>query len=245
MTKAYELSVTLDRYAHLQERLPKLALLTMLTLAWATTLAWPPPPADLMPRLASDQIVTPQYPLRVALPEAAPLPTEELAELIREHEAGASPTLAQLAEAEQTAAPLPSLEEQAQSDDPTNDAEQLAIVDLKPGEVLAINYDLVSLEAAPEKIDSSDGSLTVEKQLIVDGVSTGEATIRIESGAQILISTTSVARALGDRTEALPRRISSALAKSTGFIPFYELRSAGIDVAYDPITDRVTLSTVS
>ncbi len=245
MTKAYESSVTLNRYALVQERLPKLALLTMLTLAWATTLAWPTPPADLMPRLASDQMVTSQYPLRVALPEAKPLPTEELEELIREHEAGASPTMAQLAEAEQTAALLPSLEEQAQSAGPTNDAEQLAIVDLKPGEVLALNYNLVSLEAAPEKIDSSDGSLTVEKQLIVDGVSTGEATIRIESGAQILISTTSVARALGDRTEALPRRISSALAKSTGFIPFYELRSAGIDVAYDPITDRVTLSTVS
>jgi len=245
MIRVYELSVTLDRYAHLQDRLPKLAVLALLTLAWATTLAWPPPPADLMPQLASDQIATPQYPLRVALPQAAPLPTEELAELIREHEAGASPTLAQIAEAEETAGPLPPLEEQTEINTPTNDAEQLTMVDLKPGEVLAIDYDLVGLKAAPEKFDGDDGSLTVEKQLIVDGVSTGEATIRIESGAQILISTTSVARALGDRTEALPRRISSALAKSTGFIPFYELRGAGIDVAYDPITDQVTLSTVS
>ena len=245
MAKAYELSVTLDRYAHLQERLPKLTVLVFLSLAWATTLAWPPPPADLMPQLASDQLVTPQYPLRVALPEAEVLPTEELAELIREHEAGASPTLAQVAKAAETEGPLLSLEDQAEPNTPSDDAEQFAMVDLKPGEMLAIDYDLVSLTAAPEKFDSADGSLTVEKQLIVDGVSTGEATIRIESGAQILISTTSVARALGDRTEALPRRISSALAKSTGFIPFYELRGAGIDVAYDPITDRVTLSTVS
>jgi hypothetical protein len=94
-------------------------------------------------------------------------------------------------------------------------------------------------------VDRSTGSLTVQKQLYVNGVSSGAATIRIDEGAQILIATKSVALALGDKTEALPRRISGALAKGTGFIPFYELRSAGINVTYDPVNDRVSLSTVS
>ncbi|MEP5938625.1 MAG: hypothetical protein ABJ239_09885 [Erythrobacter sp.] len=241
MSHVYELSTTMDRLAPAPDRLPKLAMLAAITIAWAMTLAWPPPAADLQPRLPSNQAVTPQYPLRVALPEAAPLPTEQLDELIREHEAGSSPRLAEAEIAQPVTVPdLPALDDEVPEQD-----EQVAAVDLAPGEVLAINYDLVSLQASPEVVDKTTGSLTVEKQLFVDGVSTGEATIRIESGAQILISTTSVARALGDRTEALPRRISSALAKSTGFIPFYELRGAGIDVTYDPITDRVSLSTVS
>ena len=242
MSNAHAISLNHSRFDQLQDRLPKLGLLVAIIIAWALTLAWPPPPANLQPRLPSDLLGSSQYPVRIALPAAAPLQVEKLDALIRDHEAGGSPQLTPAQMTEQSN----ERSEPGQAGEALQDrAEQLANVDLAPGEVLAINYDLTSLKAAPEKLDRTDGSLTVEKQLFVDGVSTGEATIRIESGAQILISTTSVAKALGDKTEALPRRISGALAKSTGFIPFYELRSAGIDVRYDPITDRVSLSTAS
>ena len=240
MTRAYVLSHPYERFGHIQQRLPKLGLLGAITLAWVLTLAWPPPRADIQPILASGQTATAQYPVRVALPDAQPLPTEQLEDVIREHKAGATPSFAE-------AESLNSGRNDSQAIDqkPTTEADQLAALDLAPGEVLAINYDLTNLEPAPEKVNREDGSLTVDKQLYVDGVSIGQATIRIESGANILISTTSVAQALGDRADALPRRISSALATNSGFIPFYELRGAGIGVSYDPITDRVSLSTAS
>lgn len=107
---------------------------------------------------------------------------------------------------------------------------------------LDVDYDISSLEPVSENYNRSDGSLTVQKPLFVDGKSSGAATIRIEEGAQILIATSSIAQALGERTSQLPRRITGALAKGTGFIPFYELRGAGIDVAYDPVKDQVSLS---
>lgn len=117
--------------------------------------------------------------------------------------------------------------------------------DLKPGQVIPVDYDISRLETSPERYDRSDGSLTVRKPLFVDGVSAGPATIRIEEGAQILIATKSVAQALGERANSLPKRISGALASGTGYIPFYELRGAGIEVEYDPVKDRVSLSTKS
>ena len=114
--------------------------------------------------------------------------------------------------------------------------------DLKPGEFLPVDYNLAEQSAVKANVDPADGSLTVQKPLFVNGVNAGAATIRIESGAQILIATSSVAKALGDRAEALPSRITSALANGSGFIPFYELRSAGIQVEYDAARDRVSFS---
>ncbi len=235
-------TTTLDRVIdRLFDQANRLALLAAITLAWVATLAWPPPPADFQPRLASGQTASARYPLQFLLPEAIPLATNKLADLIESHEQGpnlpapAQENLPQLARQIDTSRPAPG----------AGNGTELLDFDLAPGEVLPINYDLTSLEPVPEKIDRSSGSLTVEKQLYVDGVSSGAATIRIEEGAQILIATKSVAQALGNRTETLPRRISGALAKGTGFIPFYELRGAGIDVSYDPVNDRVSLSTVS
>lgn len=127
---------------------------------------------------------------------------------------------------------------------------------LKPGQFMELDYDLATLtpveadEGAPKasrtaQFNAQDGSLTVTKALLVDGQSRGDATIRIEEGAQILIATSSVAEALGAKVSTLPRRVAGALASGSGFIPFHELRGAGIAVEYDPVTDRVSLSTPS
>ena len=188
------------------------------------------------------------YPLRVSLPRTVVIALDELEEL-----AESDASLAVVVEQQKEA-----LAKQADQDSgsvPGNSAQfATAFGELdtsasgKPAPqanasgFLEVDYDLATLEPAAETYNRSDGSLTVEKPLYVDGKSSGAATIRIEEGAQILIATSSVARALGDRASALPRRITGALATGTGFIPFYELRGAGVEVAYDPVNDRVSLS---
>ncbi|TWJ07058.1 hypothetical protein [Altererythrobacter ishigakiensis] len=122
---------------------------------------------------------------------------------------------------------------------------------LEPGAFLNLDYDLATLapsqpasggSGGPASYNASDGSLTVTKPLMVDGESKGRATIRIEEGAQIFIATSAVADALGPRAQALPSRVANAIETGTGFIPFHELRGAGVAVEYDPVTDRVSLS---
>lgn len=219
------------------DNLPRLALLAAVVMAWVTTLAWPPAPAHIRPPIAPSDAGRPGYPLRVQLPVSEPVPMDELAELVRDNE-----NLARL-DLDLSGTPGRRNGSDGGPGSPSRgDAKFAAIPELKSGEFLSLDYDLAALDPVPEKFDANDGSLTVKKPLYVDGASAGSATIRIEEGAQILIATSAVARALGNRADKLPTRISSALAKGSGFIPFHELRGAGIVVEYDPVADRVSLS---
>lgn len=131
-------------------------------------------------------------------------------------------------------------------------AAALAVAEgIEPGAFLNLSYDLATLapsqptgggSGGSASYNATDGSLTVTKPLLVDGESKGRAAIRIEEGAQLYIATAAVADALGSRAQALPNRIASALETGSGFIPFHELRGAGVAVEYDPVTDRVSLS---
>lgn len=186
-----------------------------------------------------------QYPVRLQLPEVRPAGDEALGRLI-EQDAAASPA-ASAADRDQS----PGL-------DARQDGRRNALAfnqafrnleprpALRPGEFLSVRYDLATLDPTAAKGTQAAGDggrgLVVTKPLFVDGVSAGAATIRIEEGARILIATQSVATALGSRAQDLPRRISGALAAGSGYIPFQELRGAGIAVEYDPVTDRVSLS---
>lgn len=213
------------------DHLPRLAILAAITLVWVLTLAWPPDSS-----LPGGNYVQ-RYPLRLALPETKPVPRDELSALAKEHAALANiefddPDSADKAEHSKT---------QSAAQSSTFDA-QFADLSLKPGDYLKLDYNLKELASKNGGSASSDGSLTVEKPLYLNGVKKGAAKIRIEDGAQILISTAAVAKALGDRAETLPSRISGTLAQGTGYIPFYELRGAGIAVEYDPVGDRVSLS---
>lgn len=219
------------------DHLPRLAMLLAISTIWLMTLAWPPPPPDSQPRTSSRHEQTPGYPLRVALPEAEPVPLDELSQLVQEHQSLADLNIDLPAATDK---PTPS-QEKANRQSSTFDA-QFADLSLQPGEFLQLDYDLSEPDAKNSKFNANDGSLTVEKPLYINGVKTGAAKIRIEDGAQILISTSAVAKALGDRATTLPSRVSSALAQGTGYIPFYELRGAGIAVEYDPVGDRVSLS---
>jgi hypothetical protein len=117
-----------------------------------------------------------------------------------------------------------------------------ARVEMNAAGFLAMDYDLAKLDTSDARYNRNDNSLVVSKRLVIDGVESGAASIRIEEGARILIATDAVAKALGSKAQELPTRISGALAKGGGYIPFYELRGAGIAVEYDPVRDRVSMS---
>lgn len=215
------------------DNLARLALLAALVLGWVTTLAWPPAPSGIQPRIVPSTILRPGYPLRVELPAAVPVPMEELARLVKEHKSLAKLDL-----------DLPKIDRaETEAAVATAPAQQPALIpELKSGDFLSLDYDLAALDPLPEKYDLGDGSLMVKKPLYVDGASAGMATIRIEEGAQIFIATSALAKALDGHMDRLPKRIVGALEKGTGFIPFHELRGAGIVVDYDPVADRVSLS---
>lgn len=245
-------------------RLPRLAVLALIAMAWATTLAWPPPPPGSRPLVAGMAAGESLrgYPLRLPMPEARPLAMAELAEMVAEDERiadlgidipGAQVGSSASSISGRFAAAFSSLIEPSRPAPAAIPAPQLP--QLAPGEMLDVDYDLAQLTpvevpgdlapgAAP-RYNAEDGSLVVSKPLLVDGQSRGSATIRIEQGAQIMIATASLADALGPRAEELPSRISNALASRSGFIPFNDLRGAGITVEYDPVRDRVSLSTAS
>ncbi len=224
------------------DHLPRLVALAAITLGLAMTFAWPPPIEVVRPLIEIVEGKPPGYPLRVSLPEAVPLSEEEVSRLIEEH--GTLTKVAPQDLAERPASMAIQALKLGRNSAAFNDAfrDLVKRPELRPGEVLALDYNLAELNPVKGEVDHSDGSLVVQKPLYIDGVSAGAATIRIESGAQIMIATSSVAKALGDRVDKLPRRISGALAKGSGFIPFYELRGAGIQVEYDAVRDRVSLS---
>lgn len=78
--------------------------------------------------------------------------------------------------------------------------------------------------------------------LLVDGISKGSARIRVADNAQILIAAGTLAQALGERGKALSPSLSARLERDTGFIPFHDLRAAGIDVRYDAAKDHISLT---
>lgn len=251
------------------DRAPRLALLALVALAWAVTLDWPPLPADSRPLVAGRDGSSSfgSYPLRVQLPLSRPVLPADLVTLAARHQEIAQLELALPGATDAQggsgptgfAAAFASLIDGGTTRSETRASAETAGRPVAPGEVMALDYDLATLvpsqprgdaaaragSSGETRFNAEDGSLTLSKPLLVDGKNRGNATIRIEEGAQIYISTAAVADALGSQAEALPRRISGALATRTGFIPFHELRGAGIAVEYDPVTDRVSLSTNS
>lgn len=227
--------------ANAVNHLPRLLLLLAISLTFTLALAWLPHVKDAGSLIEVILGKSPGYRLRISLPTAAPLSENKAARPI-----GERGTLAKVEPEDSSERPTEFQSDPAHSQNSAvfNDAfhDMIKRPAAKPGKFLAVDYNLAEQTAVRANVDSSDGSLTVQKPLFVNGVNAGAATIRIESGAQVLIATSSVAKALGDRANALPSRITNALTKGSGFIPFYELRSAGIQVEYDAARDRVSFS---
>ena len=251
-------------------RAPRLAVLTLLLFAWLMTLAWPPPASDTRPLVQGQSSLIAGYPLRVDMPDPRSIGLDELMVMVERHavladlgftfpeevvEEAVSPPSQPLRSSRDFASAFADLNDPvaARARDERAAAAIMSAEGLEPGQFLSLDYDLATLDttrgdtiepgsANSARFNSEDGSLTVTKPLLVDGEARGNATIRIEEGAQILMATSSVANALGSRVENLPRRVAGAIATGTGFIPFHELRGAGISVEYDAVNDRVALS---
>lgn len=267
----------LDR---LVERAPRLAVLAIISLAWAMTLAWPPiqSTGPLVAGQKSGETIK-GYPLQLTLPQTGGIVSlERLIALADAHPVIAALDLLPEPEIEDIAStPVSGSGNGSFSSDPSIENSQFAEAfadftsslsasdradaaaavaiaaaeGLEPGAFLDLNYDLATLSlnqpasggaGGTAQYDASDGSLTVTKPLFVDGQDKGSAAIRIEEGAQIFITASSVAEALGPRIQALPSRVATALETGDGFIPFHELRGAGMTVEYDPVSDRISLT---
>ncbi|NVE94188.1 hypothetical protein HUO12_04665 [Altererythrobacter sp. JGD-16] len=115
-------------------------------------------------------------------------------------------------------------------------------ISIGPAGMMTLDYDLAQFASANQGGGTSDGSVQTSMALQVNGVARGSAQIRVADSAQILIATGSLASAIGEQASSLPPRLKTALDDGTGFLPFYELRAAGIDVQYDPVNDRIALT---
>lgn len=110
-----------------------------------------------------------------------------------------------------------------------------------PGGVLSLDYDLARYASSTGNYSVAAGSIETTMPLVVDGVAKGPAQIRVADNAQILISAGAVSRAIGARRNSLPPSLASKLEAGSGFLPFHELRTAGIDVKYDATKDQIAL----
>lgn len=227
----------------LGENLPRILLISGLALAWSLTLAWPQ--ASLFgdaPAWTRDAVADgSRYPLRLALPGAKPATEDQIVAILGP---GALP-------GPKASEPVPILAmEPPVRNEPEIEGESLAIapkpqpsIALEPDEFMPLTYELGDIASLGNSSTlGGAGALDLNIDLVVDGQNQGKASFRVEDGAQILISASSARKAFGTKGQQLPSRIAKALATGTGYIPFYELRSAGIEVEYDPVKDVVSIT---
>lgn len=106
--------------------------------------------------------------------------------------------------------------------------------------LLAISFDL-SDPAGAADVRDGNGAVEARKGVRLDGVDAGSAAIRISSTSALFISRDEF-RGLLDASghKDLAARVAGA---SSGFVSFDEIRRLGFGVRYDPVTDRILVST--
>jgi hypothetical protein len=176
------------------------------------------------------------YPVRLELPPArgmtrANLATTELTE---------TSLLATLTDIE-------NVEQEATSNDLAADtlplagqANETAPAGRRNSGLLAIDFNLADPSSATTGDDSS-GPIEARKGVRLDGVDVGTTAIRITSGSALFIARDDLRGLLSASGRIdLSERIASG---SAAFVSFDEIRRLGFGVRYDPITDRILVST--
>ncbi len=102
-----------------------------------------------------------------------------------------------------------------------------AAAGLASGGVMALDYDLAG---GPQ----SASALQVRKEVQHDGETVGRVEIRIDNNSAIY-----VARA--DLVRIVPSASDEAERLGSDFVPLVALREAGINLRYDPVSDRLVL----
>ena len=103
-----------------------------------------------------------------------------------------------------------------------------------PGRLLAVNFDLANPASADNAV------VDARKNVRVDGIEAGSAAIRVTSGSALFIARDDFRNLLtssGHRD--LAARVTGGSAQ---FVSFDEIRRLGFGVRYDPVTDRILVS---
>lgn len=116
--------------------------------------------------------------------------------------------------------------------------------DAAPGQansgLLAINFNLADPSSATTG-DERSSPIEARKGVRLDGVDVGTTAIRITSGSALFIARDDLRGLLSASGRSdLSERIAGGAA---AFVSFDEIRRLGFGVRYDPVTDRILVST--
>jgi hypothetical protein len=121
-------------------------------------------------------------------------------------------------------------------------SEQLPAAASPASSLLAISFDLSDPSAATDNRDGG-GTLDARKSVRLDGVDVGTTAIRITSGSALFIARDDLRNLLtASGREDLAARITGG-ERSAAFVSFDEIRRLGFGVRYDPVSDRILVST--
>jgi hypothetical protein len=166
------------------------------------------------------------YPVRIELPPAPPRVLYSLSDGILP-DPDAIPTDAAAAATEKI--PLAAV---TAPDSPGIDTAQAA--NGAPGRLLAVNFDL------SDPAGSDSAVVDTRKNVRIDGVEAGTAAIRVTSGSALFIARNDFRNLLNSSgRKDLAARVGGGAA---AFASFDEIRRLGFGVRYDPVTDRILVS---
>jgi hypothetical protein len=111
---------------------------------------------------------------------------------------------------------------------------------LRPGEsgLLPVEFDL----ADPGAFGSGDGGSAIElrKAVRLNGADAGDARIRVSGSSTLSIAREELGRLLARSGQ---RELVGQMGSGGQFVSFEEMRRQGIEVRYDPVSDRILVST--
>lgn len=104
--------------------------------------------------------------------------------------------------------------------------------------LLAIQFDL----ADPGAFGSGNGGSAIElrKAVRLNGADAGDARIRVSGSSTLSIAREELGRLLARSGQ---RELIGQLGSDGQFVSFDEMRRQGIEVRYDPVSDRILVST--
>lgn len=101
--------------------------------------------------------------------------------------------------------------------------------------LLAVRFDL----ADPGAFDGGS-AIEIRKAIRLNGADAGQAPIHVDASSRLSIAREELARLLAGSGQ---QGLSERLGTGERFVSFDEMRRQGIEIRYDPVTDRVLVST--
>lgn len=146
----------------------------------------------------------------------------------------------------EVSAELTSLENEEISLPQTIDAQTSNLVDEEAGDgrLLNVAFDLTVPDAAPPS-STAAGLIAIKKTIMVNGNQAGSFDLQIGDANRILISRDTLTQAFENTDTAMPTGMRNLLDKTTGLIGLDAIRGPNTTVQYDPISDRLMISTTS